>query len=95
MLSDQFDTLYEDVPNSLLPEFLGGELSDENFLNDSVQTFDDDKENQGKSPQKNEDESEEEEEFDFASLKQALSSMKMNGLSSVNQTPLNTEADDN
>jgi len=28
-------------------------------------------------------------------LKQALSGMKMGGLQSVNQTPLNTEADEN
>ena len=37
MLSDELDLLYEDLNNQLIPEFLGGELSDDAFLRDSAQ----------------------------------------------------------
>ena len=36
MLSDELESLYEEVDLALLPEFLGGDLSDEAFLRDTV-----------------------------------------------------------
>lgn len=34
MLGDDIENVFEEVGSSLLPEFLGGELEDELFLND-------------------------------------------------------------
>ena len=85
MIADQGATLFEYAPPDILPEFLGGEVSEEAFLAERRQR-----------PKEEEGEESSEEEVDFSSLKQALSGLKIGGssLQSVSQTPLNTEADD-
>jgi hypothetical protein len=87
MIGDEVENLYEFAEQSVLPDFLGGDIPEEDFLNDRQGVG---------SPQKEEEESSSEEEIDFSSLKQALSGLKVGGssLQSVSQTPLNTEADD-
>ena len=84
MIGDESGNLFEYAQPEILPEFLGGELSEEEFLAGP-------REKGGAADQESS-----EEEVDFSSLKQALSGLKIGGssLQSVSQTPLNTEADD-
>lgn len=84
MIGDESGNLFEYAQPDILPEFLGGEVSEEDFLAER------------REGRKEEEEESSEEEVDFSSLKQALSGLKIGGssLQSVSQTPLNTEADD-
>ena len=90
-LNDDLEELYLDADPAILPEFLGGELSDE-----ILQGEEQEKKVMIKGFRKQEESEEEQEAIDFSSLKQALSGLKVKGSTglSVAQTPLNTEADD-